>query len=70
MYTFDPSLKMKCDVHWAPSVSVWTPGWIAAVAAGAHAEAAGASASVASTDAHATPSLSLFMFDPPAGLLP
>src|SRR3954451_1849457 len=27
---------MKLAVHWAPWVSVWTPGWMAAVAAGAH----------------------------------
>src|SRR5947209_3731396 len=28
---------MKLAVHWAPAVSVWTPGCTAAVAAGAHA---------------------------------
>src|SRR4051794_32629243 len=28
---------MKFAVHWAPSVNVCTPGWIAADAAGAHA---------------------------------
>src|SRR3954470_24398624 len=27
---------MKFDVHWAPLVSVCTPGWTGAVAAGAH----------------------------------
>jgi hypothetical protein len=26
MYTFDPSSKMKFEVHWAPSVNVMTPG--------------------------------------------
>src|SRR3982074_914267 len=67
MYTFDPSLKMKFDVHWPPAVNVWTPGRIAAVAAGAHADAAGTNTSVASTETPATHSLSLFMYDPPAG---
>jgi hypothetical protein len=38
--TVDPSLKMKLAVHWAPSVWVWTPGWIGAVPAGAQADAA------------------------------
>ena len=31
---------MKLAVHCAPAVRVWTPGWMAAVAAGAHAGAA------------------------------
>jgi hypothetical protein len=31
---------MKFEVHWPPAVIVWTPGWIVAVAAGAHADAA------------------------------
>src|SRR2546421_9417629 len=39
MYVLVPSLKMKLAVHWAPSVNVWTPGWTAAVPAGAHAPA-------------------------------
>jgi hypothetical protein len=61
MYVFAPSLKMKFEVHWAPFVTVCTPGWIVAVAAGAHADATGASASVANTVAHATQRLNLFM---------
>jgi hypothetical protein len=28
---------MKFAVHWAPAVSVWTPGWIVADEAGAQA---------------------------------
>src|SRR5260370_116543 len=40
---------------------------MAAVAAGAHADAAGASTSAASTEAPATNSLSWFIDDPPAG---
>ena len=36
-----PSLKTKFDVHCAPLVKVWTPGWIVADAAGAQAEASG-----------------------------
>src|SRR3954452_5027857 len=28
---------MKLAVHWLPSVNSWTPGWMVAVAAGAHA---------------------------------
>ena len=32
-----PSVKTKLAVHWAPSVYIWTPGWIWAVAAGAQA---------------------------------
>ena len=32
-----PWVKMKLDVHDAPPVSVLTPGWIGAEAAGAHA---------------------------------
>ena len=35
-----PLVNTKFAVHWAPSVSVCTPGWIAAVAAGAHVGAA------------------------------
>ncbi len=32
---------MKLAVHWPePSVSVWMPGWMVALAAGAHADAA------------------------------
>ena len=50
-YTVEPLVKMKFDVHWAPSVNVCTPGWMAAVAAGAHADAAGASTSAASRGA-------------------
>src|SRR3954453_9320204 len=38
---------MKFAVHWAPSVNVWTPGWIGAVAAGAQAEAVPARTSIA-----------------------
>src|SRR2546423_1881225 len=60
-YPVEPFVKMKFDVHWAPWVNVWTPGWMAAVAAGAHADAAGASTSVASTEAPATHSLTLFI---------
>src|SRR3954464_7113676 len=40
MKTSVPSVKMKFAVHCAPSVTVCTPGWIAAVAAGAHVGAA------------------------------
>src|SRR5438874_1954685 len=39
MSTSTPFVKMKLAVHWPPAVMVWTPGWIAAVAAGAHAGA-------------------------------
>ena len=28
---------MKLAVHWPPAVSVWTPGWMVAVASGAQA---------------------------------
>src|SRR3954466_10729658 len=34
-----PLVKTKFAVHWPPSVTVWTPGWILAVEAGAHADA-------------------------------
>src|SRR4051812_50105556 len=34
-----PLVKTKFAVHWPPSVTVWTPGWIVAVEAGAHADA-------------------------------
>src|ERR1700760_1319049 len=54
MYVSAPSVKMKFAVHWAPSVNVWTPGWIVAVAAGAQADAAeGAMASAATAAAAA-----------------
>src|SRR4051794_41263931 len=33
-YTVVPLVNTKLAVHWAPSVSVCTPGWIGAVAAG------------------------------------
>src|SRR4051794_24227775 len=36
MYTLLESTYTKLAVHWAPWVSVWTPGWMAAVEAGAH----------------------------------
>src|SRR6266508_4444042 len=52
MYTFEASKKMKLAVHCAPSVIVWTPGWIGAVAAGAQVGAAtadGASAAASGT---------------------
>ena len=39
-YTFEASWKTKLEVHCAPSVNTWTPGWIVAELAGAHAEAA------------------------------
>src|SRR3954453_1582152 len=39
-YTVVPLVNTKLAVHWAPSVSVCTPGWIGAVAAGAHVGAA------------------------------
>jgi hypothetical protein len=46
----------KFAVHCAPLVSVWTPGWIVAVAAGAHVGAAAAvnevAAAVATSDPH------------------
>lgn len=38
-YTFDASWKTKFDVHCAPSVNTWTPGWMVAELAGAHADA-------------------------------
>src|SRR4051812_3673633 len=34
-----PLVKTKLAVHCPPSVTVWTPGWIVAVEAGAHADA-------------------------------
>src|SRR4029078_4846173 len=40
MKTSVPSVKTKLAVHCAPSVSVCTPGWIAAVGAGAQVGAA------------------------------
>jgi hypothetical protein len=42
-------------VHWAPAVTVWTPGWIAALEAGAHdgAAAAGLAAIAPATTASA-----------------
>jgi hypothetical protein len=43
MYTLPASKKTKFAVHCAPLVKVCTPGWIAAVAAGAHVGAALAS---------------------------
>ena len=36
MYTVVPLVKTKFAVHCAPAVNVCTPGWTAAVAAGAH----------------------------------
>ncbi len=33
-----PSWKTKFEVHWAPAVKTWTPGWIVADFAGAQAE--------------------------------
>jgi hypothetical protein len=46
---------MKFEVHWPePSVLVCTPGWIGAVAAGAHAEAVAGSAKAAITAARRT----------------
>src|SRR5258706_11765518 len=36
MYTLVPLVKTKLAVHCAPLVKVCTPGWTAAVAAGAH----------------------------------
>ena len=46
MYVSLPRVKMKLAVHWPePAVSVWMPGWMVALDAGAHADAAaGASA--------------------------
>src|SRR3954468_16099899 len=45
-YVAAPSVKTKFEVHWAPCVSVCTPGCTGAVAAGAQADAVvGASAS-------------------------
>ena len=35
MYVSVPFVKMKFEVHWAPSVNVCTPGWIVALLAGA-----------------------------------
>src|SRR6185312_15989569 len=43
-YTFVLSQNTKFAVHWAPSVRTWTPGWIVALAAGAHVGAAEADA--------------------------
>jgi hypothetical protein len=40
-----PLKNTKFAVHWAPAVKVWTPGWMVAVAAGAHVGAAEASGS-------------------------
>src|SRR4051794_26046239 len=48
---------MKFAVHWAPSVNVWTPGWIGAVAAGAQADALPARASSAATATSAAVSM-------------
>src|SRR6266540_4244669 len=50
MYTvFEASKKTKLAVHWAPAVTVWTPGWIGAVAAGAQVGAAAAGGACAAT---------------------
>src|SRR3954451_22618972 len=47
MNTSVPSVNTKFDVHWPPSVTVCTPGWMAAVAAGAHVGAAAAGSATA-----------------------
>src|SRR5690349_11130002 len=55
MYTvFEASKKTKFAVHCAPAVKVWTPGWIGAVAAGAHVGAALAEGASATTKGTAT----------------
>src|SRR5207249_1347093 len=59
----------RVEVHWAPAVNVWTPGWTGAVAAGAQADADGAITSIPNTTAHAAASLHCFI-DPPAGRIP
>ena len=46
MRTSVPRVKMKLAVHWAPSVNICTPGWMVAVAAGAHPPAGGAAVAV------------------------
>src|SRR3989442_15609067 len=59
---------MKLAVHCAPLVNVWTPGWTAALSAGAHAPAAGTMRSSAHTAAATvtTASLRAFKVLPPA----
>src|SRR5688572_12443691 len=42
MSTSLPRVKMKLAVHCAPAVYIITPGWMVAVAAGAHPPAGGA----------------------------
>jgi hypothetical protein len=58
MYTvFEASKNTKFAVHCAPSENVWMPGWIGAVAAGAHvgtAAAVGAGAAAKGTAASRT----------------
>src|SRR5256886_12935463 len=50
----EASEKTKFAVHCAPAVKVWTPGWIGAVAAGAHVGAALAEGASAATNGRAT----------------
>src|SRR4051794_37486641 len=67
MYVVVPSLRMKFDVHWAPSVNVMTPGWTVALPAGAQAKAAVAPSSEAiRATASVAASLRAFKGLPPA----
>ena len=43
---------MKFEVHCPPSVSVWTPGWMVALSAGAHAEAVDGTSAMAAIAAN------------------
>src|SRR6266511_1507613 len=65
-YTLEPSWKTKFEVHWAPSVMVWTPGWIVAWSAGAQADAPAGANAKAEIAAAATRAVRAFRFiDPP-----
>src|SRR5947199_10151411 len=59
---------MKLAVHCAPLVNVWTPGWTAALSAGAQAPAAGTTSSSAQTAAASVTAACLRAFKvlPPA----
>src|SRR3954447_22801776 len=73
MYVLAPSEYTKFAVHWAPSVTVWTPGWTAPVPAADTAD--GANAMIASAQMPARthrgdiplPSFELWSAAPPDG---
>src|SRR4051812_6764380 len=58
---------MKFAVHWPPSVYVCTPGWTAAVEAGAHADAVEATASIPAMATSAVASIKRSLTTSPLG---